>query len=502
LGALFFLYTAVQGHAAGSAAAETSAMADSVMLPANSTGDIDFAVDAAGFKGPEGNTYMEFYFLLRPSEFMLEERKDKKYQALFSIDLAILDAQNREIYKTSHQRIYETDRPVLVTSRGEERAMVDQVAASIPPGAYRAAVTVTDLNAKREGRASKLFVADAYDGPDLMISDPQFSSQIRPEENAAPFVKSGLSILPNPMRIFEKWAESPADGGYKPRTMYLYFEIYNLAKDPAGAPSTYEVSYTVQSHTSGMKFPMPGQKNLEKPGVNGLKVLAFDYMTFPEDVYTLELTVRDHLTGAQVTRQTVFEVVQPPPPPPPVTVLSKDQAERGYRMLKYIASTRDLNLYQKLDLEGKTEFLINFWKERDPTPDTPENEFMILFNERFSFAEYQLGGAESDRGRIFMRYGEPEEIERHEADGSMKSYQIWYYIDGVDGDATKRDGGNRDFFVFGDRLGVGRYELLHCTAKNEVYNPDWRAILFMRTDQYDPNAAQYNVQTPGEKPGE
>ncbi|MBM3262782.1 MAG: GWxTD domain-containing protein, partial [candidate division Zixibacteria bacterium] len=295
--------------------------------------------------------------------------------------------------------------------------------------------------------------------------------------------KNELLVIPNPMRIFEKWVETPGDSTFKSKTMYVYFEMYGLSTGTSEMPATYNVSYRLKSHASGNRTSLPGQKNVRAPGSEALKVFAVDFMTFPPDVYTLETTVRDNLTGAEVTRQAIFEVVQPPPPPPPVTVLTQKQADRGYRMLKFMATPRDLSLYEKLDLEGKTEFLVNFWKERDPTPDTPENELMIVFNERFSFAEYQLGGADSDRGKIFMKYGEPEEIERFDSGMGTKPYQIWYYVSGVDGDPTKREGGNRDFFVFGDRLNVGRYELLHGTEKNGIYNPDWRKLLDLATPQ-------------------
>jgi GWxTD domain-containing protein len=278
--------------------------------------------------------------------------------------------------------------------------------------------------------------------------------------------------------------------------------MYNLALDPSGASSTYDVSSSVTSHTSGMTFSLPQKKGLRKPGSNGLKVLAFDYMTFPEDVYTIKLVVKDNLTGAEIARTSIFEVVQPPPPPPPVTVLTEDQAKRGNRMLKFLASKRDMSLYDKLGLEGKTEFLINFWKERDPTPDTPENEFMIVFNERFSFADFQLGGAESDRGHVFIKYGQPEDIERNDSETNMKSFQIWYYTSGVQGDGARADDGGRQYFVFGDRRGIGRYELLHSSARGEISNPDWRSLLLLRQDLFDPNSTQFDPSIRAGKLGE
>lgn len=480
----------------------SSSAEDPMLLPANSTGDIDFAADAVGYMGTDGKTFVEFYFLFRPSEFTLEEQGDNIYKGVFSIDITILDEADNIVYETVEERSYETDRPVVISRRGKERVMVDQLAIAVPPGTYRANIVVTDLNSKRIGETTKPFIADQYGDGQLIISELQFATYIKKAENQNRFTKNGLLVMANPLRIFEKWAEIPEEGVYKPRTMYIYFEMYNLEMDESGASSTYDITSSVVSHTSGMKYPLPPQKNLKKPGANGLKVMAFDYMTFPEDLYTLELTLKDNLTGATVTRSAIFEVVQPPPPPPPITVLTEDQAKRGYRMIKFLASKRDVALYEKLDLEGKTEFLVNFWQERDPTPDTPENEMMILFNERFSFADYQLGGAESDRGQVFIKYGEPEEIERHDSDNNMKAFQIWYYTDGVEGDGAKADSGGRHFFVFGDRRAVGRFELLHSSARGEIYNPEWRGLLLLRQDILDPNGTQFDPSIQAGKVGE
>jgi len=462
----------------------TGVIGDPGLVPANSTGEIDFAVDVSGFRGPDNQTYLEFYFLCRPSEFTLEEKDDRVYVANFSIDLTIIDDQENIAFQTLQKREYQTDRPIVVTRRGEERVILEQVSAGVPAGSYHAKVIVTDLNSKRVGEAVKPFVAIPFNTNELAMSDIQFSSLIQRTDEDNRFTKNGLLVLPNPFRIFEKWPVIPEDGDYKPRTMYLYFEIYNLASESGGENAKYDIYPAVTSHANGMTFPLPSKKNRQISATAGLDVIALDYMSFPEDVYTLEVTVKDIQSGKETSRSALFEIVQPPPPPPPITVLSEEQAKRGRRMLAIVAPKRERELYDNLDLEGKTEFLIAFWRMRDPTPETPENESMMVFNERFSYADYQLGGAESDRGTVFIRYGQPEDIERHDSDNIMKSYQIWYYTEGVDGDPSRTTEGGRHFFVFGDRRGIGRYELLHSSARGEMYNPHWRQELMLINERF------------------
>ncbi len=470
----------------------TSAGGDPFLLPANSTGEIDFAMDVSGFRGPEEQTYLEFYFLCRPSEFTLEEKEDRLYVASFSIDLSVIDEQDNVVFHTVQKREYQTDRPVVVTRRGEERVVLEQIAAGVSPGSYRAKVLVTDLHSNRYGEAIKPFIAQPLNSPELSVSSLQFSTLIQRAEEENRFTKNGLLILPNPLRIFEKWAEMPEDGGYKPRNMFLYFEIYNLAPDSTGEEAAYDIYPAVTSHANEMTFPLPPKKNRRITGTDGLDVVALDYMTFPEGLYTLEITVEDAQTGTEASSSAVFEIVQPPPPPPPVTVLTEEQAKRGRRMLAILANKRERDLYDNLDLEGKTEFLIAFWRMRDPTPETPENESMMVFNERFSYADFQLGGAESDRGSVFIRYGQPEEIVRYDSDNIMKAHQVWYYTEGVDGDPSRTSEGGRHYFVFGDRRGIGRYELVHSSARGELYNPNWRQDLLMMNEALFQDARDFS----------
>jgi len=94
--------------------------------------------------------------------------------------------------------------------------------------------------------------------------------------------------------------------------------------------------------------------------------------------------------------------------------------------------------------EEREKFVEGFWGRRDPTPDTVENEFrdqyyqrVIYANERFSAGK---PGSKTDRGRIYIIYGPPDEIESHpsggtydypvnQGRGTIQSYpfELWRY---------------------------------------------------------------------------
>ena len=83
--------------------------------------------------------------------------------------------------------------------------------------------------------------------------------------------------------------------------------------------------------------------------------------------------------------------------------------------------------------EEREQFIHTFWDNRDPTPDTEENEYRDEYYERVAYANEHFAsgvpGSKTDRGKIYIKFGKPDEIETHPAGGS---YQRMSY----EGDGT------------------------------------------------------------------
>jgi GWxTD domain-containing protein len=150
-------------------------------------------------------------------------------------------------------------------------------------------------------------------------------------------------------------------------------------------------------------------------------------------------------------------------------VMSDEELDDLFNKSRYIATSTDVDNYDKLDnVEGKREFLYNFWKARDTDVSTPVNEYYKKYFSRVSFSNQRFGslsrlGWKSDRGRVFIIYGEPSEIERHPNEVDTKPYEIWYY--------NELEGGV--LFVFGDLTGFSDYILLHSTVRGGLRDENW-----------------------------
>ena len=88
----------------------------------------------------------------------------------------------------------------------------------------------------------------------------------------------------------------------------------------------------------------------------------------------------------------------------------------------YIITDEERQAFTRLQTDDEREqFIEQFWLRRDPTPDTLENEFKEEHYRRIEYANEHfasgIAGWRTDRGRIYITYGPPDEIESHPAGG-------------------------------------------------------------------------------------
>jgi GWxTD domain-containing protein len=137
--------------------------------------------------------------------------------------------------------------------------------------------------------------------------------------------------------------------------------------------------------------------------------------------------------------------------------------------LAYIATPSEI---KKLKVCKKTErdsLWNELWRQHDPTPNTEYNEKEIEYFARIKYCEEHFShgdkGWRSDRAKIYVKYGTPDEIQRYPYYNPPKdpyrplaplydAYEIWVYYK------------NNRRYIFGDRHGLGQYVLLNPGGSN------------------------------------
>ncbi len=153
----------------------------------------------------------------------------------------------------------------------------------------------------------------------------------------------------------------------------------------------------------------------------------------------------------------------------------RNELETPYRRLldeavTYIITDEERTAFKRLSTDDEREtFIEQFWLRRDPTPDTAENEFKEEHYRRIAYANerYASGipGWKTDRGRIYIEYGPPDENESHPSGGNYERpydegggttstfpFEIWRYryLEGI---------GNDILIEFVDPTMTGEYHM-------------------------------------------
>jgi len=329
------------------------------------------------------------------------------------------------------------------------------------PGEYTLLVDVLDVATNRRQRIKKP-VELALHEEELITSDITIASVIQKAAAENEFTKYGYDIVPNAGATFS--LDSPM--------FYYFFEIYNLS-----GQGKYKLHSEVRS-LGGAKVQDFGLKEKDMPGASAVEWGGFNTSGLKSGIYQFFIKVEDGQTGQQTEKSRKFYVYRAGSEEASLAVedeyssLEVEQLDEIYRLVSMVMTAEEKRLYESSEASGKGRILSTFWSRRDPDPTTRENEYKRDFYERVQIAnrDFQSRGRlgwETDRGRVLIRYGKPDNIEQAPSALDARPWERWEYYD--------YEGGVE--FIFVDKSGFGEYELVHSTARNEVSDEAWERWL-------------------------
>jgi GWxTD domain-containing protein len=125
----------------------------------------------------------------------------------------------------------------------------------------------------------------------------------------------------------------------------------------------------------------------------------------------------------------------------------------------YIITDAERFAFLRLQTDDEREkFAEQFWERRNPIPNSAENPYrtehyrrLAYVNARFG-SESQVPGWKTDRGRIYIRFGPPDELDSHPSPATGTPFEVWQYrfIEGI---------GNNVKIEFNDTARNGEYHM-------------------------------------------
>lgn len=436
------------------------------LLSGSDTFQVD--IDVAQFRYNEDANYLEVYYAFDKTELTYIQRREQ-FEGGVQLHGKITKVKDESVVL---DRTWLIPHVVSDTSRlTPGKTSVGVIGLEIPRA--ECTFTVQCVDEQDSSRYTKFafhIPPKSFSIDHVAVSDLELSSSIRKakDKDRSTFCKNTFEVIPNPGRVY----------GENMPSLYYYVEVYNLLA------SSREGEYNTRAVVYGAKGKELIVRKRTKPKVNdsSVEIGSINVSSLPSGFYKLYFSVVDSVANVTVISMKDFLVRQSRQTALPYSELgfdpfmmleyegiTEDALDREFDMARYITLDFETSLYQSLSsLETKKGFLSNFWKKRDPDPSSPQSEFKLEYFDRVQHANihFSIGpreGWKTDRGRVYIVYGPPDEYERHFNERGMRPYEVWYYHD--------IQGGVK--FVFADIFGMRDYLLVHSTHRNELRDEYW-----------------------------
>lgn len=436
--------------------------------------NIRFHIDYAGFRGHKDKVYLEVYISVQRSDLNYILTEDNRYQAEFKVSAeATLEDNVADHKEWSNTNITDSLSQVLGTQHLFTIGVFELV-----KGTYSWNVRISDANSERDGEAKFELGIQTFPDTGLCLSDIQFASNLSADTSSSQFTKNNVKVIPNPSAMY----------GTTLPMLYFYIEAYNLAFAAGEEPSFYTIKYSVFDG-SGQKVKEWPVRKKQKPGDSAVEVGGVNIISLKSGTYFLVLEVEDLKSNEKTFAQKKFFIFRegeefaagevkiaegagsPGIDADRYDIMSEQELDEEFEPTKYFNTAEERKIWASLKLEEKREYIKRFWAQRDPTPDSAENEFKRSFLSRVEAANRVFTGFrtgwKTDRGRVLLQYGTPDEIERFPFSIDANEYHIWHYYS-IQGGV---------YFVFVKKHEAGQLELVHSTAQGELYDIDWQRWL-------------------------
>jgi len=287
--------------------------------------------------------------------------------------------------------------------------------------------------------------------PSSLLSDIELNSEVKPDTSQylVKFKRNNVLYRSEPSILFNKSIND---------YIYLYLEIYNwnstsescllnlsLEKDSLVVMDEYiDFQPGPGSESINLKIPL---KDLNPGFYNGTIVLQSAERT---EERSIEFAVIEE------KEEEFFLFANP---------------DEEYELMRIFLGNKIPSDWGKMNQDTKRRYITQFWRDMAFSTNRSVQSIMDLVQKRIDYANRNFThfkqGWTSDMGRIYIRNGPPDDIQRDTSSDESrfvrKDYQIWKYVSG-----------KKPVYMFIDIQMNGNYRLIYVENDDlEASNPDW-----------------------------
>lgn len=375
---------------------------------------------------------------------------------------------------------YNLKSPTYTDSASIRSNFFNEQRISLPMGKYNFEITLKDINTPENAFSTNQELNIEYKKNEIQLSDITLIESFKKTETKNILSKGGYDLIPYTSDFYPEEFEN----------LLFYAEVYNTDK-VLEKEELFLINYYFESFETKQIVGSYKSFKRETPKPVNVVMNSFDIKKLPSGNYNLVVELKNKENQTITLKKIFFQRSNSSASPllvsddyinSFVTTMTQSELELNIKSLTPISSKIELNFAQNQlsakDPELMKQYFYNFWLTRNSTK--PEEEWatykeLIKITDQL-FASSIKKGFETDRGRIYLKYGKPNTLSEVKNETSSYPYEIWHYY-GIEGSSNVK-------FIFYNTDDVSNdYPLLHSTLPGEVYNASWKVELHRRTNQ-------------------
>ncbi len=433
------------------------------------------------FYSPKEGPYLETYVSVDGTSVEWKKNENNLFQS--QLELTIIFEQDTNVINYS-KVIVKGDE--VKDSSAMNIEFMNTQRFVLPNGDYRLKVKIDDLNdtlnAEYIVSYLTIFVPDTSASISSIEAVKRLSKTITPNISS----HSGFDMIPNIYNYFPS----------KDTIFTFYAELYHIDKS-IGENEPYIISYYISNFESNTIIPdfKTFKRRTAKKADAIIGQFDISNLSTGNYVFTIELINRDmqvftkrdyffqrdnpniklkknDLEGVDVVN-TFAELIT-----------GKDTLEDILLAMAPISTDPEKDFITYIIKQGDElvmqQYIYNYWQKRNPLePSKPFIAYMIeVMRVNRDFGTSIKKGYETDRGVVYLKYGQPNSIMKQYHEPATYPYEIWHYY-GIRGQ------GNVKFVFYNTDLATNDFELLHSNAIGEINNYRWKLVLRKRDKGYN-----------------
>lgn len=450
------------------------------VLPfASQASGIQAFLSYATFNSPANGPYVETYISVIGNSLKYVKNENGKYQG--TVEIAMLFKREGLILQAKKYNLLS---PELTDSSAVKVNFIDQQRLSLLNGNYELEISVSDKNIPEAPFNSTQRINVDFSEKELRLSDIQLIESYTKSSSQNILSKSGYDLVPY---VSNFYPENLSKIGF-------YAELYN-AKKSLGENEPFIINYFIRSNeTSAIMSNFRSFSKQKAESVN-IVLSEFPIEDLPSGNYNLVIEVRDKANKLLSSKQVFFQrknlkalvnmddlaainmagsFVEP--------IVNMDTIAEYIRCLRPISTESEKvfseNQLKLADIQLMKQYFLNFWKKRDPV--SPEQAWLNYYKDvklvNQSFTCGKTKGYNTDRGRVYLQYGSPDQRAERPVDVGCFPYEIWQYYKL----ASKSEGitqANKSLIFYSPHYTGCDFKLLHSNAIGELQERQWREIV-------------------------